>query len=325
MHPSESVPDSGAKHSLEFDEALGQTQSLRIAQTPAGVCPPTGVYGSLAGEFPTPGDIRIVFSRLTRLRRLLKGATAECATTAQRLKNSPRRSESTDTPADLGPPCRSGGNPQGTQPNSGPIQPAYVVIAGNRRLHAARLAGLESVPCIIRVTDGDEAFILNVVENLQRRQLSGRERVRALVLLAGLTDESGRTFGVREISRLTGLAAGTISTWLRIHRRPVLEEALDDERVDIGRAMGWCPRRQIPARPDRARQVLSQQDLATEVAAAKGEVAVRAHTQGEPQATVVDVGMPADERHALAAYKRCCWLNVRLNLCAACWVASSSG
>jgi hypothetical protein len=53
-----------------------------------------------------------------------------------------------------------------------------------------------------------EAFVLNVVENLQRRELSGRERVRALLLLAALTDESGRTLGVREISRRTGLATG---------------------------------------------------------------------------------------------------------------------
>jgi ParB family chromosome partitioning protein len=177
--------------------------------------------------------------------------------------------------------------------NSDSPQPAYVVVAGNRRLRAARQAGLASVPCIIRVTDADGAFILNVVENLQRRELSGRERVRALLLLAALTDESGRTFGVREISRRTGLATGTISTWLRIHRSPMLEAALEDERVDIGRAMILvsAPDEDLPQLIERARS-LSQQDLAGQVGAAKRATCV----QGAAD-------MSADERHARAAYQ----------------------
>jgi ParB family chromosome partitioning protein len=181
----------------------------------------------------------------------------------------------------------------GTRPNGEHPQPAYVVVAGNRRLRAARQTGLASVPCIIRVTDVDEAFILNVVENLQRRELSGREQVRALLLLAALTDESGRRFGVREISRRTGLATGTISTWLRIHRRPMLEAALEDERVDIGRAMILvsAPDEDLPDLIERARS-LSQRDLAGEVAAAKRATSVQAASD-----------MSSDERHALAAYR----------------------
>ncbi len=181
----------------------------------------------------------------------------------------------------------------GTAPNGESPQPAYVVVAGNRRLRAAQQAGLSFVPCIIRVTDADEAFVLNVVENLQRRELSGRERVRALLLLAALTNESGRTFGVREISRRTGFATGTISTWLRIHRRPMIEAALEDERLDIGRAMILvsAPDEDLPDLIERARS-LSQQDLAGHVGAVKR----RAHVQGTSS-------MSADERHALSAYQ----------------------
>jgi len=151
-----------------------------------------------------------------------------------------------------------------------PRGPGYEVIAGNRRLRAARLAGLREVPCTVRVADADTAFVLNVVENLQRRELSGRERVRAIALLAGLTDEDRRPLGVREISRRTGLATGTISTWLRLDRRPALRQALEAERLDIGRAMRLvaAPEDALPGLIDRAGSV-TREELAREVAAAR--------------------------------------------------------
>ena len=55
----------------------------------------------------------------------------------------------------------------------------YVIIAGNPRYHGAIQAGLIELPCVIRVTDADPAYVLNLVENLQRRDLSGRERAQA--------------------------------------------------------------------------------------------------------------------------------------------------
>jgi len=120
----------------------------------------------------------------------------------------------------------------GPQTNS-----TYVVIAGNRRLRAARRAGLRQLPCLIHVADADRAFLLNLIENVQRRELSGSERVRAISLLASLSDQQGRPLGVRAISRSTGLAPSTISRWLRIDRHPVLRAALEQERLDVGRAM----------------------------------------------------------------------------------------
>jgi ParB/RepB/Spo0J family partition protein len=171
--------------------------------------------------------------------------------------------------------------------------PPFVVIAGNRRLQAARRLGHEAVPCIIRAADTDEAFILNVVENLQRQELSGHERVRALILLAALTDEQGRPLGVREISRRTGLALGTISSWLRIDRSPTLRTALEDERLDIGRAMALVsvPEASLPELVARAGS-LSQKDLAAQARA----VTRMADSVGLAPAS-------ADERRALQAYE----------------------
>ena len=63
------------------------------------------------------------------------------------------------------------------------IRPApeggYEMVAGHRRLHAADLAGLKTIPAIIRNLDDDEAVILMVDGNLQRETISPMERAQA--------------------------------------------------------------------------------------------------------------------------------------------------
>jgi ParB/RepB/Spo0J family partition protein len=112
----------------------------------------------------------------------------------------------------------------------------YRVIAGNRRLRATVRAGLETIPALIKTqVDAHREFFMNLVENVQRVDLTGKERIDAIQLLAA----SG--LGVREISRGTGISPGTISRWLRIADRPMLARALEEERIDIARAMTLAP------------------------------------------------------------------------------------
>ena len=63
------------------------------------------------------------------------------------------------------------------------IRPApeggYEMVAGHRRLHAADLAGLKTIPAIVRNLDDDEAVILMVDSNLQRDTISPMERAQA--------------------------------------------------------------------------------------------------------------------------------------------------
>jgi ParB/RepB/Spo0J family partition protein len=112
----------------------------------------------------------------------------------------------------------------------------YRVIAGNRRLKATIRAGFATIPALVKTqVDEHKQFFLNLVENVQRVDLSGKERVGAIRLLAA----SG--LGVREISRGTGLSPGTISRWLQLADRPTLARALEEERIDIARAMSLAP------------------------------------------------------------------------------------
>ena len=59
----------------------------------------------------------------------------------------------------------------------------YLVVAGNRRVKAARKAGLSHVPAIVRPYSLEEAYEFSLIENIQRKDLSDYEKGRLLNLM----------------------------------------------------------------------------------------------------------------------------------------------
>ncbi|HET8743626.1 MAG TPA: ParB/RepB/Spo0J family partition protein [Gaiella sp.] len=95
----------------------------------------------------------------------------------------------------------------------------YELIAGERRWRAAREAGLETLPAIVRETDDRETLLLSLVENVAREDLSPVEEARAY---ATLVDEFELSLG--DVAERVGRSKAGVSNRLRLLELP--EEVL---------------------------------------------------------------------------------------------------
>ncbi len=94
----------------------------------------------------------------------------------------------------------------------------YELIAGERRLRACRIAGLETVACVIHDCDGQQSAIYAMLENLQRQDLQLFEEAEGIARLIaewGVTQE--------EAARRLGKSQSAIANKLRLLRLPVEE------------------------------------------------------------------------------------------------------
>jgi ParB family chromosome partitioning protein len=107
----------------------------------------------------------------------------------------------------------------------------YELIAGERRLRAARLAGLQAIPAIVRDTDDQGSSLeLALIENLQRADLNAVETAlayRELIDRFGLTHEA--------VARQVGKSRVAISNALRLlDLAPETRQAIVDGRITEG-------------------------------------------------------------------------------------------
>lgn len=98
----------------------------------------------------------------------------------------------------------------------------YQIIAGERRWRAAKIAGLQTVPVVIKQTSPQKMLEMSIVENVQREDLNPIERAQAY---KRLIDEFG--LGTNEVAKKVGKSAPTVSNTIRLLSLPdAIKDAL---------------------------------------------------------------------------------------------------
>jgi ParB family chromosome partitioning protein len=115
----------------------------------------------------------------------------------------------------------------------------YQLVAGERRLRAARAAGLEHIPAVVRRLDEQAQLEVALIENLQREDLNPIEAARGF---RRLIDEFA--FSPERIAEQIGRARSTVANTLRLlDLAPPVQAAVADGRLSEGhaRALGGLP------------------------------------------------------------------------------------
>ncbi len=109
---------------------------------------------------------------------------------------------------------------------------AYILVAGERRLRAARLAGLELVPVLVRQATEQQRLELALIENVQRADLTPLETAEAY---RQLSDDFSLSH--EEIAARVGKNRVTVTNTLRLLKLPMeVRQALADGRITEGHA-----------------------------------------------------------------------------------------
>jgi len=113
------------------------------------------------------------------------------------------------------------------------LMDGYELIAGERRWRAARMAGLSSVPAVVRKdTQSDESLVLGLIENLQREDLDPIEQARGLFRL---TEEFGLTH--EEVAARIGKNRVSVTQSLRLlTASPAVQSAVGAGAISAGHA-----------------------------------------------------------------------------------------
>ena len=143
----------------------------------------------------------------------------------------------------------------------------YEIVAGERRWRAARIAGLTSVPALVRDVPDRHALAIALIENIQREDLNPLEEAAGL---KRLIEELGMTHA--ETAEALGRSRAAITNSLRLlELAPPVQELLREGRLDMGhgRALLALPTlAQIELAREAVAKRLSVREVESRVAAA---------------------------------------------------------
>lgn len=125
----------------------------------------------------------------------------------------------------------------------------YEIISGHRRQHAAQLAGLETLPVIVRQMDDDAAVLLMVDSNLQRENILPSERAFAYKMkLEALKNQCARSdltsvqvapkLSTEKIGEEVGMSKDNVKRYIRLTNLvPELLDMVDEKKIAFNPAV----------------------------------------------------------------------------------------
>lgn len=112
------------------------------------------------------------------------------------------------------------------------VEGRYILILGERRLHASRKAGKDSIPAIVRRVSEQQAAEMTIIENLQREDLSALEQAEAFRVLSNQFQMTQQ-----EIAERVGLSRVSVANYMRLLKLPrEVMQLLAEKKINFAKA-----------------------------------------------------------------------------------------
>ncbi len=150
----------------------------------------------------------------------------------------------------------------------------YIIISGERRWRASRLAGRKTIPAYIREADDKELHEMALVENIQRQDLNAME---IAISLQRLIDECGVTQEM--VAQRVGKKRSTVANYLRLVQMcPEVQAALKENQITMGHAKA------IAGAPEESQPALVRKVVKKELSVRATEALVKKLSEAKPAA-----------------------------------------
>lgn len=130
----------------------------------------------------------------------------------------------------------------------------YQLIAGERRIRAAKMAGLEEIPAYIRIANDQEMLEIALIENIQRENLNAVEiaiNYKRLMEECDLTQEL--------LAERVGKNRSTVTNYLRLLRLPPeIQKAIKEKRISMGHARALINVENVDVQLDIFKEILKK-------------------------------------------------------------------
>lgn len=108
----------------------------------------------------------------------------------------------------------------------------YEIVAGERRWRATQIAGLETIPAIVRDISDEAAIVMALIENIQREDLNAIEESRALIRL-----QNEFELTQQQVASAVGKSRSAVTNLMRLASlEPAVQSQLEQGRIELGHA-----------------------------------------------------------------------------------------